>query len=65
MDAQILNPRFVSDATGKKTDVIIPIDAYYQIIEDLEDLAAIADRKDEPSMSHEELVDELISDGLL
>ena len=35
------------------------------LMEDLEDLAAVAERRDEPTVSHQQLVDELKQDGLL
>ena len=43
----------------------MPIADYERLLEDLEDLAAIAERRDEPSVSHENLIAELKRDGLL
>ena len=62
---QKLKPEFITDESGKKKAVIISIEKFEELIEDLEDLAAIAERRDEPVISHDELVKELKRDGLL
>lgn len=56
---------FVTDAEGKRTSVLMPIERYESLMEDLSDLAAIADRRDEPTVSHSDFVDELKTDGFL
>ena len=43
----------------------MPIEQYERLLEDLEDLAAVAERRNEPTISHEDLVAELKRDGLL
>ena len=60
-----LAPQFITDPTGKKTAVILPIKKYTELIEDLQDLAVIAERRDEPSISHAQVVAELKKDGYL
>jgi len=59
------NAQFLTDKDGKKTAVLLPIAEYEQLIEDLEDLAALAERREEPTVSHEQLIQELKRDGLL
>jgi hypothetical protein len=44
--------------------VILPIAEYEELLEDLEDLAAMAERRDEPAVSHDDLVAGLRRDGL-
>ncbi|XOV70309.1 MAG: hypothetical protein ACFHW5_16555 [Verrucomicrobiota bacterium] len=44
---------------------MLPIDQYEKLLEDLGDLAAIAERRNEPTISHEEFIQELKHDGLL
>lgn len=61
----LMSTQYVTDDTGRKTAVLLPIERYERLLEDLEDLAAIAERRDEPTISHEELVEELKRDGLL
>ncbi|MGH8476602.1 MAG: hypothetical protein ACRER2_12660 [Methylococcales bacterium] len=45
-----INPQFINDENGKHIMVVLPIDEYLELMEDLEDLAAIAQRKDEPAI---------------
>lgn len=40
-------PQFITNANGEKTAVILALADYEELMEDLEDLAAIAERKDE------------------
>ena len=54
-----LAPQFITDTDGKKTAVILPIEKYTELIEDLQDLAVIAERRDEPTLSHAQFVAEL------
>ena len=60
-----LSPQFITDKKGKKTAVILSIEEYNALIEDLRDLAAIAERRGESSISHEQVVAELKKDGYL
>jgi len=60
-----MGAQFLTDDTGRKTAVLVPIDEYEQLLEDLEDLAAIAERRNEETIPHEQVVAELIKDGLL
>lgn len=41
------------------------MDEYEELLEDLEDLAVAAERKNEPTIPHEQLMAELQRDGLL
>lgn len=57
--------QYVIDEKGKKTAVIIPVEEYEELLEDIHDLAIIAERRDEPTMTFEELKKKLKKDGLL
>ncbi len=57
--------KYVTDGTGRKTAVIIPIGRYRRMLEDLHDLRIVAERRDEPTMSFRELEKRLRRDGLL
>lgn len=50
-----VRPRFIVDAKGRKKAVVIPFDAYEKLMEDLSDLAAAAERREEPTVPHEQL----------
>lgn len=57
--------QYVTNRDGEKTAVIVPIEDFKELLEDIEDLAAVAERRDEPTISHEELVAELKRDGII
>lgn len=59
-----MSTQFVTDDTGKRTAVLLPIDEYERLMEDLQDLAAIAERREEPTVAHEDFLEELKRDGL-
>jgi PHD/YefM family antitoxin component YafN of YafNO toxin-antitoxin module len=55
MGKATLHKQYVIDDHGKKTAVIIPLEEYEELMEDLHDLAVAAERRDEPVISFEEL----------
>jgi len=57
--------RYVIDGNGKKKAVILPIIEYEELMEALHDLAVVAERRNEPTVSHEQLTAELKKDGIL
>ncbi|MFA6223430.1 MAG: hypothetical protein WC647_14060 [Desulfomonilaceae bacterium] len=57
--------QFVIDAKGKKTGVILPVKLYQKLLEDLHDLAVIAERREENPISLEEMKRRLKEDGIL
>ena len=59
------NTRFLTSSDGNRTDVVLPLEEYEALMEDLQDLAAIAERKDEDTVSLEEVKERLKADGLL
>lgn len=63
--ANQLNVQYVTDPSGEKTAVILPLREFEGLMEDLEDLTAIAERRGEPTTSHKDFVAELKRDGLL
>lgn len=58
-------PRYVTNEDGEKTDVILSIASYEALLEDIKDLTAIADRRNEETISHSDFVAELKEDGIL
>jgi hypothetical protein len=60
-----LHPEHITDEKSKKKSVILPIAEFEALIEDMEDLAAVAETREEPTLSHEDVVAELKKDGLL
>lgn len=57
--------QFITDEQGERTAVVLPISDYEKLLEDLEDLAVVAERRDEPTIPHEQFVAELKRDGLV
>ena len=57
--------QYVVDGAGKRTAVILPIEQYERMLEDLHDLAVVAARRDEEPISLEEMKRRLREDGLL
>ena len=60
-----LHPQYVTDESGEQTAVLLPVMEFNQLLEDLTDLAAIAERVDEPSIPHASVVADLRENGLL
>ena len=65
LDVSKLEINYVTNDAGDKTAVIVPIENFNELMEDIEDLAAVAERREEPTISHEQLLAELKRDGLL
>ena len=57
--------KYVTNETGEKTAVILPIEEFEELLEDLEDLAVIVERRDETTISHKEIIAKLRQNGLL
>jgi len=57
--------RYIVDDKGERTEVVFPLEEYEEMLENLHDLAVIAERRDEPTVSFEELKKKLKADGLL
>lgn len=57
--------QYIIDERGQKTAAILPIEEYQELLEDLHDLAVVAERRDEPTISLKELKQKLRKNGLL
>ena len=57
--------QYLVDESGQKTAVVLPVKEYEELLEDIHDLAVIAERKDEPTASFDELKKRLEADGLI
>ncbi len=60
-----MHPRWITDEKGNRVSVVLPVEEFEDLLEDLADLAAIAERREEPARPHEEVVRRLKADGLL
>jgi hypothetical protein len=57
--------QFLTDAKGEKIAAVIPIEEYESLLEDLHDLAVVAERREEPQVSFDEVKRRLREDDLL
>ncbi|MCH7886937.1 MAG: type II toxin-antitoxin system Phd/YefM family antitoxin [Candidatus Marinimicrobia bacterium] len=57
--------RYIIDESGNKTDVVIPVNEYEGLMEDLHDLAIIAERRDEDTIDFSELKKRLRVNGII
>ncbi len=62
---ETIRERYVVNERGKKIGVILSLKRYRRLLEDLYDLAIIAERRDEEPISLEEMKRRLKEDGLL
>lgn len=65
IDINSLHLQYLTNQQGEQTAVVLPINEFTELMEDFEDLIAVAARKDEPTVSHEDLLKELANDGLI
>ncbi len=56
--------QFIVNAKGKKTGVLLSLRQYQKLMEDLHDLAIVAERRKEKPVTLEELKRRLRKDGL-
>lgn len=53
------NVQYVTDANGERTAVILPLEEYEELLEDLHVIRAAQETKDEPRRPLSEVVEEL------
>jgi PHD/YefM family antitoxin component YafN of YafNO toxin-antitoxin module len=57
--------QYVIDSKGNKTGVLLSLEEYERLLEDLHDLAVVAERRNEKSITLGEMKRRLKKDGLL
>ena len=57
--------RYVTDRTGKRTGVVLSLKRYSRLMEDLHDLAVVAERRDEKPVTADDIKKRLHKRGLL
>ena len=65
MEIREFQAQYITDEAGKKPAVILPIEEFQELLEDLEDLAVLAERREEPTISFDEVIKRLKHDGFL
>ena len=57
--------QYVTDEEGKKQSVILSVETYEEMLEDIQDLVVVAERRNEKSFSLEDIKKRLKKDGLI
>ncbi len=57
--------QYITNPDGQKVSVVLPIEEYSELLEDLEDLAAVAELRDEITIPWEQVKQELLEHDLL
>ncbi len=73
MSVKTINPirvkntklEYITDIKGKKTKIVMPIEEYENLLEDLHDLSVIAGRKKENLLTFDNILNGLKRDGSL
>lgn len=60
-----MSTQFLTDESGKRVAVVLPVEDYEDLMEDVSDLAAVAERRNEERVTLEQVKQRLIADGLL
>ncbi len=60
-----VSEKFIFDSKGKKTGVLLSLRRYRKLMEDIHDLAIVAERRSEPTISFDEMKRRLKNNGLL
>ncbi len=60
-----LHPQYIKDKQGTDTFVVLPKKEYEELLKDLADLASIAERRNEQTISLETFESNLKNDGLI
>ena len=51
--------QYITDSHGKKSAVVLPIEEYDELLEDIHDLAILAERRDEATVPFVQIKDSL------
>jgi hypothetical protein len=60
-----MNTQYLTDEDGRKIAVVVPVQDFEELLEDISDLAAVAERRGEERISLAEVKRRLIADGLI
>jgi hypothetical protein len=63
--AGISDEQYIIDANGNRKGVILSIERYDQMTQDLHDLAVVAERRNEQTITLEEMKRRLKQDGIV
>ena len=59
------HPQFIINEHGQRQSVVLSMSGFQELMYDLEDLTIIAERRNEPTTQHADVIKELRSSGAL
>ena len=62
---EMVQEQYVVDTKGNKLSVILSLERYERLMQDLHDLAVVAERRNEQPISFDEMKRRLKKDGIL
>ncbi|MEJ6732423.1 MAG: hypothetical protein QNK90_10125 [Opitutaceae bacterium] len=60
-----MSTQFITDEDGQRVSVVLPVAEYEELLQNVSDLAAVAERREEKRVSLADVKKRLIADGLL
>lgn len=60
-----MSTQFITDEDGQRVSVVLPVAEYEELLQDVSDLAAVAERREEKRVSLADVKKRLIADGPL
>jgi len=57
--------QYVTDERGKKQSVILAVETYEEMLEDIQDLVVVAERRKEKTISFDDMKKRLKRDGII
>jgi hypothetical protein len=60
-----VSTQYLTDGGGNEIAVVLPVGEFEELMEDVADLAAIAERRGDQRVSPDEVKKRLVADGLL
>tara|TARA_B110000495_G_C22778452_1_gene455352 strand:- start:161 stop:349 length:189 start_codon:yes stop_codon:yes gene_type:complete len=60
-----MSTQFITDEDGQRVSVVLPVAEYEELLQDVSDLAAVAERREEKRVSLADVKKRLIADGVL
>jgi len=57
--------QYITNEKGEKTSVILPVETYEEMLEDIQDLVSVAERREEASIPLDQVLKNLKTDGII
>jgi len=64
-DLKRIKLKYVTDNKGKRTEVILKVKQFNELLEDLKNIASVAERREEEVISHKDLLKDLKKNGFI